>query len=296
MTRTQQSRKTPKKTSGSRLLGSAEAVIARNDARQIWTGRGMKVLLILIPVLLVVIVPAVFLVAISIIGVEARESFPEAILSILPPEAEGMTYRQQMQYAFTRLLCPMLFLAVPIITAIGASCYSFISERDSGVLETLFLSSVSPRNIFNAKVIASTMMSVVISLICFAVFTVVMGLGSIFISASFFFDPMWLVILFLLMPALSMLCALFISMLAPRMESMKEGLQTIGYFLLPIVIISLMQFNGLFYVDFLPIFTFTLLLIIADIVLFNVAGRRFSAERTLTGAFMKKRKAKLNQY
>ena len=54
--------------------------------------------------------------------------------------------------AFTTLLCPMLFLCVPVICSVTVAAQVFVREKEGGTLETLMLSSMDARSLLHAKV------------------------------------------------------------------------------------------------------------------------------------------------
>lgn len=246
-------------------------------------------MMVVVPVILVAIIPVVFLVAISLLDYPVGAVMPEGILRVLPDRIAELEYRPAMFSAFTSLICPMLFLSVPIVCSLTAASSSFLEERDAGTMETLMLSACDNHSIFNAKVMGGTFISVVVSLAGFLLFAIIMSLGDIILAVPFFFNLEWFIMLVLLMPGLSMLGVLFISLLSPRITKVSEGMQMIGYFLFPIIVVTLLQFAGIAKVSLLVLFTISLVIIILDIVLFNVAARKFTPENMLTGTFLRKK-------
>lgn len=160
----------------------------------------------------------------------------------------------------------------------SASC-SFVGERENGTLETLFLSSMSEKSIFNAKITACTIISVVISLISFVLFTITVSIADIMLSAPFFFSLEWLVTALLLMPSLALFSVVFVSLIINRVHGTSEALQTMGYLILPLAAMCIIQLAGAVKVGFLFLIVFAALLLVLAIILFNVSARNFRAER-----------------
>ncbi len=235
------------------------------------------------PLVLVVIFPLVYFVTISLLPATETASPPEVILSLLPPETAEHGYRQFWMDAFTTLLCPLLYLCVPVVCAVASASCAFLGEKENGTLETLFLSSMNAKSIFSAKITACSLISVLISLVSFVVFAITMTVADIMISAPYFFRLEWLALVVLLMPVLAFFSVTFISLIMPRVFSVGEALQTMGYLLLPFVVLYLLQIVGVIHINALLLIGLAVLLAVVSIILFNCSARRFQPER-LTGA------------
>lgn len=292
----------------------AESEIVKKDLLEAWSRTGLRTLMIFIPIVLVVIVPVIFLVAISLIPIDTVGMLPEGIsgftqvgidllpgeiaYSLIPEKISAMIstsglsedYRQDMFFAFTTLLCPMFFLSVPVLCATSAASSAFIAERENGTLESLMLSSMDRKSIFNAKISGCVIFSVLVSLVSFIAFTITVAVGAIILSCSFFFNFDWFIIIVLLMPAISIFCVVFVSLLSIRIKSMGESLQLSGYFILFIALIYLAQFSGLFQINVFVLILFAVLILVADFIMFNKASKNYTAEKQLTGNFLRSRK------
>lgn len=239
-------------------------------------------MIVILPLVLVVVIPAVYLAAIALVPVEPGAGVPQGIASLLPERITALPYKQALYYAFTVLLCPMLFLAVPIICSVASASCVFVSEKENGTLETLLLSSMDPKLIYNSKTSGCILLSLVVSVISFIAFAITAGVGDILLSVPFFFNFEWLVLIFLLTPAVSFFGVSFVSCNINRVYSTGESLQTMGYLILPFILLFLMQFSGLFYLNALLLLILAILIAVAAVILFNFSARRFHAEWLLS--------------
>lgn len=232
----------------------------------------------LLPVLLMVAIPLLYFVVISMLPAADGVKVPEGILRLLPGSALGLEYRPAWIEAFTTLLCPMLFLCIPLLTgAVSASC-AFVAEKEAGTLETLLLTSMEARSVFNVKISCCTLLSCFLSLLSFVAFFITVTVVDVLTGAPFFLRLEWLVLVFLLMPALSLFSVVFVSLIISRVYSTGESLQTMGYLILPIVILYLMQFAGVFPMNWLVLLVLAAAAAVAAVVLYNVAARNFQPE------------------
>ena len=220
-----------------KLFNSAELLLVKKDLKSISGRGGRRALLILLPLMLVVVIPAVYFVTISLMPVEPGARLPETIERMLPEYVKALDYRQGWLVAFTDLLCPMLFLCVPILTGAASASYAFVMERESGTLETLLLTSMGPKSVYGAKTTSCTVLSVFISAAAFLAFAVTVGVADAFAGVRFFFTLEWLLLLVLEMPALSLFSVVFVALTVTRVHSTVESLQTMGYLILPVAAI-----------------------------------------------------------
>lgn len=231
--------------------------------------------------MLVVLLPVAFLVSAALMQSAGAPEFPQRIRNLLSMDTVGMSGQQLMFASFHKLIAPLLFLAVTVICAVSVASCGFIVEKESHTMETLMLSSMNHKAIFNAKVSESVIFSVFLSLVSFIACMIALIVGGNILKMPFFFNWEWFVILFLLMPALSLFCTVFISLLAPRIHTVGESLQTIGYFIFVIAIFYLLQIAGVWNMNALFQLVLAVLLFIADFFLYNTSARRFTPEVVL---------------
>lgn len=246
------------------------------DISAIWGRKGIRALLMVLPVILIVIVPLVYFVAISLFPASPGSQIPAALRAILGNDRAGDS--QFWMDAFTTLLCPLLFLMVPIVCSVASAACVFVGEKENSTLETLFLSSMSAKSVFSAKITACSLISVAISLIAFVLFSITISIVDLLLSAPYFFNLEWLVTVVVLMPVLSMFSVTFVSLVLSRVYSVGEALQTMGYLILPFLILYLVQFTGVFRITALFLIILSLVLALLSILLFNLSSRRFQSE------------------
>ena len=275
--------KAAKRGSGEKpgFFSSAEMLLVKKDMAAIWAQKSQRALLMALPLTLAAVLPSVYFVAISLLPVSMGAKLPQALLDILPDYVNTLDYRQSWLVAFTDLLCPLLFLCVPILTAAASASYAFVTERESGTLESLLLTSVDVKAVFNAKVTSCTVLSAVISWLAFVIFSITAIVADVFAGVPLFFSFDWLLMALLMAPALSLFSVVFVGFIVTRVHSTGESLQTMGYLILPVAVMFLVQFTGAFRLNLLALLLITLVLGVLDIILFNAAARAFTPEKLL---------------
>lgn len=261
-----------------KLFSSAELVLVKKDLNAIWSRKGVRALLMAMPLLLVVVLPIVYFAAIGLLPDKAVTEEPKILLDLLSIRQGALPYRPFWTTVFTTLLCPVLYLCVPIVCSVAAASCTFFGEKENSTIETLFLSSMSAKSVFHAKITVCTLISVIISWISFVVFGITVSIADLLLGAPYFFNLEWLVMALLLTPALSLFSVVFVSAVLSRVYNMTESIQTMGYLLLPFIVLYLIQFVGVFRVTMPVIALIAAVLGVLAIILFNLSSRKFQAE------------------
>lgn len=269
-----------KSIKGTDRLSSTERKIISNDFSQLWGRRGMRLLLVGVPIVMAVIIPIAFFVVISLFDADSAAKIPNALVNLLDDNGK-LNYRQMMAHAFVTLICPVFYLSIPIISAIAISTSSFVMEAEEQTLETLMLSAVSPREIYNAKFLGSMIITVAISLVSFVAFAITASVGNFVLWTPFFFTPSWLIMILGLMPAISALCIILVSLKLSKIHNSKESIKVMGYFMLAIVLFYIMQIAGVYRINSQLLLLISLALIVLDVFLFNLSWRKFTPEEQL---------------
>ena len=141
------------------------------------------------------------------------------------------------------------------------------------------LSSMDVKSLLHAKVTCCTLLSVAISALSFVAFAITVSVADILMGAPFFLNWEWLVCLVLLTPVISLFSVVFVSWELPRVHSVGEAMQTMGYLMLPLLLLYLVQFTGVIRITVPLLLVVAVLLAVLSVILFNVTGRQFQPER-----------------
>lgn len=263
-----------------KLITAAERTVAQKDFREVWASKMARSSIIIMPLALVVALPVIFLVVLYTVPAGELNGV-DRMMKLLPAEAGGFNERQSMFYLLVNVICPMFFLMVPLMCSSVSAASSFVGEKERGTLETLLLTPLSLKQIFKAKVLGCVFLSAVTTAISFAAFTVVISIGDIMLGMPFFLNWNWLVLLLLLAPAVTVFGVVFMVLISGKSKSYTESVQTSGYLVLPLVLLFLGQFTGLFQLNALILLLVSLCVIAADVPLWFVAARSFRPEKLL---------------
>ena len=143
-------------------------------------------------------------------------------------------------------LLPVFFLIIPIMAASVMSASSFVGEKEKHTLETLLYCPLSLKQIFQAKVLASFLVSMTVSLISFLLMITVTETEMYILSGSFLqLDILWLPVMLLLSPAISLIAITLIVRFSAKARSVEDAQQGAVFLILPVILLIAGQFTGI---------------------------------------------------
>ncbi|EOH97509.1 ABC transporter permease [Enterococcus pallens] len=244
------------------MINSKQKAIVKKDVQGIIANKRYFYMLLLLPLLFSVILPSVF-VLIALLTPTSSNDF-QKLLTILPNQSQGDLGVVIVQTIFNSVL-PMFFLMIPIMTATVMAASSFVGEKEKNTLETLFYSPLSVKQIFQAKVYSSFVVSFGITLASFVIMLVVVQLEVFLLRSTLLsLSISWAYILLLLVPAITLVSITLIVKGSAKSQTMEEAQQRSGFLIMPLVLFMVGQFTGLFLIS-------SWALLIAGVVLFGVA-------------------------
>ena len=258
----------------------AEYAVIKKDFREVWDSKMARSTMLVVPLLMVIIIPIVFLAIICNVPANHVNGVDQ-IMKMLPPEAQHFDIRQGTFYVMTNTMFPMFFLMIPLMTSSVSAASSFVGERERGTLETLVLTPMTLQKIFHAKVLGCILLSAIVTVISFVSFAVVISVGDLLLGMPFFLNWSWLVCILLFAPGVTVFGVVFMVLVSAKSKSYIEAIQTSGYIVLPLILMFTGEFTGLFYLDAFRLFLISAAVIILDIILWFVTARSFRAEKLL---------------
>lgn len=261
-------------------ISLAEKAVIKKDFHEVWDSKMARETLLIVPIILAVFIPAMFLIIIMNVP-PSQVNGIDTIMKMLPKEMSYLDVKQSSFYMMSNLMFPMFFLMIPLMTSSVAAACSFVGEKERHTLETLILTPMSLPKIFRAKVASCILLSAIVTSISFLVFSVVVSIGDIMLGLPFFLNWNWLVCILLFAPAVTVFGVVFIVLVSAKSKSYIEAIQTSGYIIVPLVLLFIGQFMGLFILNAVILLLISLGVIVIDIVIMLLTSRSFQTEKLL---------------
>jgi ABC-type Na+ efflux pump permease subunit len=121
-----------------------------------------------------------------------------------------------------------------------------VGEKERNTLETLLYSPLTLGQLFNAKIFASFIMSMIVSLISFGLMLAVVELLCTITLGTLIIPALnWLVMMCLASPALSLIAIALIVRGSAKAQSIEDAQQRSIFLLIPIMLLIANQFMGI---------------------------------------------------
>ena len=184
-------------------MNRAMYAVMKKDFRGIISNRRLFLELLIVPMILTIVLPSIFVVAIHF-----APDDPDILkmLELLPQGSRTGGVEMAVTGLILNYILPVFFLMIPIMTASIMAASSFVGEKEKHTLETLLYCPLSVKQIFQAKVLASFLFSMMVALISFAAMMIVLEMEAFFIMDRLIMPAAgWIVILCLLSPSISLI-------------------------------------------------------------------------------------------
>ena len=263
--------------------------LMRKDIKVIFSSTQMWLPMLIVPLVLIVVLPGVFLVLGQTVDLVEDRSDTKMILQFLNAipmgalrsQIEGMaTPNQQMVYLMINYLFAPMFLMVPVMVSSISAASAFVGEKEKKTLETLLYSPMTETELFVGKMLSSFLLAVGASWAGFVVFVVeFMALGAPLFGRAMWPAPHWWAIVLALVPALSLLMVFLNVLVSAKVKGIQEAQQVSVLVILPLLFLVYGQLGGVVFLGTPLLLICAAVVFLADIVLTRLAVRTFNRDK-----------------
>ena len=224
-------------------MKKAMLAIIKKDFRGVTANRRLFSAILIFPVVLTIILPSIF---VFLIHFAPDDPDIQSLLDMLPQVLQSESLELTVTALILNYILPVFFLMIPIMTASIMAASSFVGEKEKHTLETLLYCRLSLKQIFRAKVLASFLLSMLVSLISFCAMLLVLE-SEIFFLMGDLLPPSvnWIVILLLVSPAISLIAVTLIVRGSAKAQSVEESQQAAVFLIIPVILLVAGQFTGI---------------------------------------------------
>ena len=260
-------------------MNRAMYAVMKKDFRGIISNRRLFLELLIVPLILTIVLPSIFVVAIHF-----APDDPDILkmLELLPQGSRTGGVEMAVTGLILNYILPVFFLMIPIMTASIMAASSFVGEKEKHTLETLLYCPLSVKQIFQAKVLASFLFSMMVALISFAAMIIVLEMEAFFIMDRLIMPAAgWIVILCLLSPSISLITVTLIVRGSAKAQSAEESQQGAVFLIVPLILLVAGQFAGVMLLNVWILLGLGVLCALLAWMLLHKAVRRFTYEMLL---------------
>lgn len=229
-------------------MNTMQSALIRKDLRAITASKRMLASMLSVPIALTVLLPSIFILLIHFMP-EDMSDF-DAMLRMLSLDGQLNNLKHTVISLVMNSIMPVFFIIIPIMATSIMAASSFVGEKEKRTLETLLYCPLSLKQIFRAKILASFIMSILVSSLSFLTMTLVTQVEILLTTGSLLLPNIgWIVVLLLLSPAVSLIAITLIVRGSAKAQTMEESQQRSALLVLPVILLVVGQFTGLFLIN-----------------------------------------------
>ncbi len=258
-------------------MNTAMLAIIKKDFRGVAANKRLMTALLVVPLMFTLVLPSIFVFTIHFAPIDPDF---QRLLTLLPMTARMGDLKLTLTELILNSILPPFFLIIPIMTAsiMAASAFvgekekheletfllagcllplnfnwpiiAFVGEKEKHTLETLLYCPLTVKQIFRAKVLASFLLSMMVSLVSFCAMALVLELETFLLAGCLLpLNFNWPIILLLVSPSISLIAVTLIVRGSAKARSVEESQQSAIFLIIPIVLLLAGQFTGVLLVN-----------------------------------------------
>ena len=231
------------------------------------------------------LLPPVVILAAGIAAVAAAAVNPPSerdvqALYAAAPAVQGLDPTEAVQ-GFIATYFLILFMLVPTVVPLTMAIYSVIGEKASRTLEPLLAAPVGVGELLFAKSLASTIPSVIVTWIAYAIYLVAVSVLGSHPAVNAVTAPRWILAIVAMVPLLTLLSVNLGILISTRVNDVRVAQQIGGLVVVPVVGLGIAQVTGRVVINNEAFIQFSLLLVAIDAAVFLLARLAFQRENIL---------------
>jgi ABC-type Na+ efflux pump permease subunit len=224
-----------------------QLAIIKKDINNITANRDVFYVLIIVPLIMTVALPVIFILVILLSPADSADMMKMLKLlesAKIDPAPENTA--DTLISLYINYMMPLFFLLIPIMVSTVMAASSFVGEKDKKTLETLLYCPLTLKEIFNAKIFASFLLGMAVSVFSFIIMLVVTETLLLILNGAVILpDINWLIMMLLVSPAAALISISLIVRNSAKAKTSEEAQQSCLMLILPVLLLIMGQFTGI---------------------------------------------------
>jgi len=237
-------------------MKGAVSAIMKKDIRQIFSSRQTMLPMIVVPLVFAVFIPLSIIFpslgSMNSVASAAQNTDISKYIGMLVGNTDILSAVQalpnadmQMTYLFLNYLFMPMFVLIPVMTSGIIAASSVVGEKEKKTMETLLYAPVPMGQMFWAKVMAAFLPGIILTGTAVAIYGCIVNFGLVSVFGRFIFPTSnWLVFLFLLAPAFSLLATILMVFVSAKAKTFQSAQQWSVIIVLPVIGLMMAQTSG----------------------------------------------------
>lgn len=263
-------------------------IIAWKDVLEVRQNKSVLASMIVVPLIIMVVLPAVMLVVVNTSGSAEVLNDPdlqmmfERIPASISNMFDGLTDTQMTIMMILGFLFAPMFLIMPLMLSASIAAESFAGERERKTLEALLYTSATDTELFVGKALAAFIPSVLVGIVSFLIYAVVLNVGGYPIFKRIWFPlNTWYPLVFWVSPAFAALGVGATVLISAKVQTFMGAYQASGSLVILVLALLVGQASGLLYLSVWVGIVIGFVVWLAAGVLFFLAIQQFNRKTLL---------------
>jgi len=242
----------------------------------------------ILPLVISVVLPVVLtlipsLVPASQTQVNGFDTLIQNLPSNVQEQLAGMTDVQSMVYVMALYFLAPFFLIIPLMASSVIASDSFAGEKERKTIEGLLATPISDSELFFGKMLVSFVPSMLVTILSFAVYTILFDVLSFSIFNGMLLLPNldWILMIFGLAPTVALASIGLTVIISLKVKGFREAQQISVILLLPILALVFGQAAGAVIFGATMIAVLTAVFAVIDFAVFRIGVTTFKREEIL---------------
>jgi len=260
-----------------------QIAIIKKDISSITANKRMLTVLIVVPLMMTIFLPVMFILMILFMPADSPQmtEMMQLLNSTQINDLSGNIKFTLIDMIMNNVI-PIFFILIPVMASSVMASGSFIGEKEKSTLETLLYCPLPLKKIFNAKILASFLLSMAVCVFSFIVMMIISEALFFVLTGSLIMPSVnWLIILFLVSPAAAIIAISLIVRNSAKSQSSEEAQQSSLFLVLPIVLLIVGQFTGIMMISVKLFLLIAGVLVIIAVLMFKNSFHKFNYEELL---------------
>ena len=263
-------------------------IIAWKDLLEVRQNKSVLISLGMVPLIILVILPLVFLIIAGQTGSADALKDPdiqmmfERMPAALTQSMQGFNDTQTTIMMILGYLFAPMFLIMPLMSATSIAAKSFAGERERKTLEALLYTPATDSELFFGKALAAFLPTLVIAWISFILYSLVLNIAGFPLFGEVWFPlPSWYPLVFWVTPAIAALGVGATVLISTKVQTFMGAYQTSGSLVVIVLALVAGQATGVVYLSAWVGIVLGFVIWLVAGVLFYLAIRKFNRKTLL---------------
>lgn len=263
-------------------------IIAWKDLLEVRQNKSVLISLAMVPLIILVILPLVFLIMAGQPGSASAFNDPQIKTMIdrmpaaLMKGMQGLNDTQMTIMMMLGYLFAPMFLIMPLMSATSIAAESFAGERERKTLEALLYTPATDSELFFGKALAAFLPTLIIAWISFILYSLVLNIAGYPLFGEIWFPlPSWYPLVLWVTPAIAALGVGATVLISTKVQTFMGAYQTSGSLVVIVLALVAGQATGVVYLSAWVGIVLGFVIWLVAGVLFYLAIRKFNRKTLL---------------